>query len=129
MHYCGIDIVKYKHEATVIDEGGKALLDSLFFSNKPRTTAGIDSSHRHRHRIVQALQYDLDDSGKRTAPGSRCRRRTGKRRIIPKNGGKNRFFCRRSYHLLKSLGLGGYTNDGRTGHPAFPRHYEMLQGL
>ena len=34
MHYCGIDIVKYKHEATVIDEGGKALLDSLFFRGK-----------------------------------------------------------------------------------------------
>ena len=69
MHYCGIDIVKYKHEATVIDEGGKALLDSLFFSNKPRTTAGIDSSHRHRHRIAQALQYDLHDSGKSAISG------------------------------------------------------------
>ena len=33
MHYCGIDIAKYKHEATVIDERGKALLDSISFSN------------------------------------------------------------------------------------------------
>ena len=33
MHYCGIDIAKYKHEATVIDESGKALLDSISFSN------------------------------------------------------------------------------------------------
>lgn len=33
MYYCGIDIAKYKHEATVIDESGKALLDSISFSN------------------------------------------------------------------------------------------------
>ena len=33
MYYCGIDIAKYKHEATVIDESGKALLDSLSFAN------------------------------------------------------------------------------------------------
>ena len=33
MHYCGIDIAKYKHEATVIDESGKALLDSISFVN------------------------------------------------------------------------------------------------
>lgn len=33
MYYCGIDIAKYKHEATVIDEDGKALLESLSFAN------------------------------------------------------------------------------------------------
>ena len=33
MYYCGIDIAKYKHEATVIDKTGKALLDSISFSN------------------------------------------------------------------------------------------------
>ena len=33
MFYCGIDIAKYKHEATVIDEAGKPLLDSISFSN------------------------------------------------------------------------------------------------
>lgn len=33
MFYCGIDIAKYKHEATVIDEAGKTLLDSISFSN------------------------------------------------------------------------------------------------
>ena len=33
MFYCGIDIAKYKHEATVIDEAGTALLDSISFSN------------------------------------------------------------------------------------------------
>lgn len=33
MYYCGIDIAKHKHEATVIDESGKALLDSISFSN------------------------------------------------------------------------------------------------
>lgn len=33
MYYCGIDIAKYKHEATVIGEAGKALLDSISFSN------------------------------------------------------------------------------------------------
>lgn len=33
MYYCGIDIANYKHEATVIDESGKALLDSISFAN------------------------------------------------------------------------------------------------
>lgn len=33
MYYCGIDIAKYKHEATMIDESGKALLDSISFIN------------------------------------------------------------------------------------------------
>lgn len=33
MFYAGIDIAKYKHEATVIDSSGKALLDSISFSN------------------------------------------------------------------------------------------------
>ena len=33
MFYCGIDIAKYKHEASVIDSDGKALLDSISFSN------------------------------------------------------------------------------------------------
>jgi len=33
MFYCGIDIAKYKHEASVIDASGKALLDSISFSN------------------------------------------------------------------------------------------------
>ena len=33
MFYCGIDIAKYKHEASVIDETGNALLDSMSFSN------------------------------------------------------------------------------------------------
>lgn len=33
MFCCGIDIAKHKHEATVIDETGKALLDSISFSN------------------------------------------------------------------------------------------------
>ena len=29
MFYCGIDIAKYKHEASVIDATGVALLDSI----------------------------------------------------------------------------------------------------
>lgn len=33
MFYCGIDIAKYKHEASVIDLDGKALADSISFSN------------------------------------------------------------------------------------------------
>ena len=33
MFYCGIDIAKYKHEATVIDESGNAMLDSISFAN------------------------------------------------------------------------------------------------
>lgn len=33
MFYAGIDIAKYKHEATVIESTGKALLDSISFTN------------------------------------------------------------------------------------------------
>ncbi len=33
MYYCGIDIAKYRHEATVIDENGRALQESISFSN------------------------------------------------------------------------------------------------
>ena len=33
MFYCGIDIAKYKHEASVIDTNGKAMLDSISFAN------------------------------------------------------------------------------------------------
>ena len=33
MFYCGIDIAKNKHEASVIDTNGKSLLDSISFAN------------------------------------------------------------------------------------------------
>jgi len=33
MFYCGIDIAKHKHEASIIDSEGKALLDSISFAN------------------------------------------------------------------------------------------------
>lgn len=33
MYYCGIDIAKYKHESTVIDESGNALQNSISFEN------------------------------------------------------------------------------------------------
>ena len=33
MFYCGIDIAKYRHKATVIDEAGAVLLDSISFAN------------------------------------------------------------------------------------------------
>lgn len=33
MYYCGIDIAKYKHEASVINASGKALQDSVSFAN------------------------------------------------------------------------------------------------
>lgn len=33
MYCCGIDIAKNKHEASVIDENGKAMLESISFSN------------------------------------------------------------------------------------------------
>ena len=39
MFYAGIDIAKHKHEASVIDADGKALLDSISFSN---TKEGCD---------------------------------------------------------------------------------------
>lgn len=33
MFYCGIDIAKYKHEASVVDQSGKALSESIPFGN------------------------------------------------------------------------------------------------
>lgn len=33
MHFVGIDIAKHRHEATIIDAAGKALLDSISFPN------------------------------------------------------------------------------------------------
>ncbi len=33
MFYCGIDIVKFKHEAIVIDADSKALADCISFAN------------------------------------------------------------------------------------------------
>ena len=33
MFYCGIDIAKYRHEASIIDTDGKALIDSISFAN------------------------------------------------------------------------------------------------
>ena len=40
MYYCGIDIAKYKHEATVIDREGKALLGSISFANSKAGDGG-----------------------------------------------------------------------------------------
>ena len=42
MFYCGIDIAKYKHEATVIGEAGAALLDSISFSNSKEGCEKLD---------------------------------------------------------------------------------------
>ena len=50
-------------------------------------------------------------------------------RKMTKSGDKDRFICYRFYHLLKSLDLGGYTNDRCTGHSAISWHYKMLQRL
>ena len=44
MFYCGIDIAKYKHEATVIDQAGAALLDSISFSDS--AVAGSEKRRR-----------------------------------------------------------------------------------
>ena len=33
MYYCGIDIAKYRHEATVIDQAGAAVQESISFAN------------------------------------------------------------------------------------------------
>lgn len=33
MYYCGIDIAKFRHEASVINASGKSLQDSISFAN------------------------------------------------------------------------------------------------
>ena len=40
MFYCGIDIAKYKHEATVIDGAGAALLDSIRLEIRQQAALG-----------------------------------------------------------------------------------------
>ncbi|EGO64876.1 IS110 family transposase, partial [Acetonema longum] len=54
MFYCGIDIAKFKHEASVIDAGGRALLNSISFSN---TKAGCEKVLE----IFDRLNIDKDD--------------------------------------------------------------------
>ena len=36
LFYCGIDIAKNNHEAPIIDEKGKQLIESISFSNSQR---------------------------------------------------------------------------------------------
>ena len=36
MFYCGIDIAKYRHEATVIDQAGAAVQESISFATAKR---------------------------------------------------------------------------------------------
>lgn len=54
MYYCGIDIAKNKHEASVIDANGKALQDSISFSNSKEGTEKLIA-------VFEKLSIEIDD--------------------------------------------------------------------
>lgn len=63
MHYCGIDIAKYKHEATVIDGAGKALLDSISFSNTKEGCEKLLSLFERLHIPREELLIGMEATG------------------------------------------------------------------
>lgn len=63
MYYCGIDIAKHKHEATVIDETGKALLDSLSFANSKEGCEKLLSLFRRLSISKEALLIGMEATG------------------------------------------------------------------
>lgn len=60
MYYCGIDIAKHKHEASVIDQDGKALLDSISFANSregcEKVLALLDRCEVRREEVVIGME-------------------------------------------------------------------------
>jgi len=63
MYYCGIDIAKYKHEATVIDESGKALLDSISFANTKEGCEKLLSLFEHLSISKYELLIGMEATG------------------------------------------------------------------
>ena len=73
MFYCGIDIAKHKHEMSVIDSDGKALFDSVLFTNSKDGCAKVialrqfsryrlalvDSCGDCKRRIIALLDQDF----------------------------------------------------------------------
>ena len=63
MFYCGIDIAKYKHEATVIDESGAALLDSISFTNSKEGCEKLLALFQRLDISKEALLIGMEATG------------------------------------------------------------------
>ena len=63
MYYCGIDIAKYKHEASIIDSDGKALLDSVSFANNKEGCEKVLSSFEKLGIEVESVIIGMEATG------------------------------------------------------------------
>ena len=63
MFYVGIDIAKYKHEATIIDSHGKALFDSISFSNTKEGCDKLLSLFEKAGADLDALVIGMEATG------------------------------------------------------------------
>lgn len=63
MFYCGIDIAKYKHEATVIDATGVALLDSISFPNSKEGCEKLLALYRRQGISKDDLLIGMEATG------------------------------------------------------------------
>lgn len=63
MFYCGIDIAKYKHEASVIDATGVALLDSISFPNSKEGCEKLLALYRRQGISKDDLLIGMEATG------------------------------------------------------------------
>ena len=63
MFYCGIDIAKHKHEASIIDSNGKALLDSISFANSQEGCQKVVSQIQKLNISIDSLVVGMEATG------------------------------------------------------------------
>ena len=63
MFYCGIDIAKYKHEASVIDATGVAILDSISFPNSKEGCEKLLALYRRQGISKDDLLIGMEATG------------------------------------------------------------------
>ena len=63
MFYCGIDIAKHKHEATVIDQAGAAVLESISFANSKEGCEKLLALFQRLNIAKKALLIGMEATG------------------------------------------------------------------
>ena len=63
MFYCGIDIAKFKHEATIIDSNGSALLDNISFTNTQEGCKKVIASFGKLSITVDSVIIGMEATG------------------------------------------------------------------
>ena len=63
MFYCGIDIAKHKHEATVIDQAGAAVLESISFANSKEGYEKLLALFQRLDIAKEALLIGMEATG------------------------------------------------------------------